>query len=92
MSLKSERLKKLEKELADLEHWLRLGLVPKKDIPKHIIEYASALAARFSDEKHSSLVTVVSAERKYVTKRKGMPPGKVHFVYEKDLMVKPEEI
>ncbi len=64
----------------------------KKDIPKHIIEYAAALAARFSDEKHSSLVTVVSAERKYVTKRKGMPPGKVHFVYEKDLMVKPEEI
>jgi len=64
----------------------------RKDIPKHIIEYAASLAARFSDEKHSSLVTVVSAERKYVTKRKGMPPGKVHFVYEKDLMVKPEEI
>jgi predicted ribosome quality control (RQC) complex YloA/Tae2 family protein len=64
----------------------------KKDVPKHIIEHAAALAARYSDEKHSSLVTVVSAERKYVTKRKGMPPGKVHFQYEKDLMVKPEEI
>jgi len=64
----------------------------RKDIPRHIVEYAASLAARYSDEKHSSLVTVVTAERKYVTKRKGMPPGKVHFVYEKDIMVKPMEI
>ena len=64
----------------------------RKDIPKHIVEYAASLAARYSDEKHSSLVIVVSTERKYVTKRKGMPPGKVHFSYEKDLMVKPAEI
>ncbi len=64
----------------------------RKDIPGHIVEYAASLAARYSDEKHSSLVTVVSAERKYVTKRKSMPPGKVHFQYEKDLMVKPEKI
>ena len=64
----------------------------KKDVPKHIIEHAAALAARYSDEKHSSLVTVICTERKYVSKRKGMPPGKVHFLYEKDLMVKPEEI
>ncbi len=35
MSLKSERLKKLETELHDLEQWLTLGLVPKKDIEKH---------------------------------------------------------
>lgn len=35
MNLKSERLKKLEKELADLEQWLKLGLVPKKDVAKH---------------------------------------------------------
>lgn len=33
--IKSERLKKLESELHDLEQWLKLGLVPKKDIPKH---------------------------------------------------------
>lgn len=32
---KSERLKGLESELEDLEQWLKLGLVPKKDIPKH---------------------------------------------------------
>ena len=33
--VKSERLKKLESELNDLEQWLKLGLVPKKDIEKH---------------------------------------------------------
>lgn len=33
--IKSERLKKLETELTDLEQWLKLGLVPKKDIDKH---------------------------------------------------------
>ncbi|NGX35040.1 MAG: hypothetical protein K1060chlam1_01408 [Candidatus Anoxychlamydiales bacterium] len=35
MNLKSERLKKLEIEHEDLEKWLNLGLVPKKDIEKH---------------------------------------------------------
>lgn len=35
MNLKSERLKKLENELQDLQQWLRLGLVPKKDLEKH---------------------------------------------------------
>ena len=33
--MKSERLKKLETELNDLEQWQKLGLVPKKDIQKH---------------------------------------------------------
>lgn len=33
--IKSERLKKLEMELGDLEQWLKLGLVPKKDVEKH---------------------------------------------------------
>ena len=35
MNIKSERLKKFETELTDLEQWLKLGLVPKKDIEKH---------------------------------------------------------
>ncbi|MBN2781356.1 MAG: DUF814 domain-containing protein [Candidatus Marinimicrobia bacterium] len=64
----------------------------KKDVPKHVIEEAAALAARYSEEKHASLVTVVCTERKYVTKGKGMPPGKVHFQYEKDVTVKPAEV
>lgn len=33
--MKSERLKKLEIELRDLEQWKKLGLVPKKDMTKH---------------------------------------------------------
>ena len=33
--MKSERLKKLEHELEDLEQWLSLSLVPKSDIKKH---------------------------------------------------------
>lgn len=39
--IKSERLKKLESELKDLEQWLKLGLVPKKDILKHKEEIKS---------------------------------------------------
>ncbi len=35
MNIKSERLKKLESEFHDLEQWLKLGLVPKKDMEKH---------------------------------------------------------
>jgi hypothetical protein len=35
MQLKSEKLKKMEVELGDLERWLELGLVPRKDQPKH---------------------------------------------------------
>lgn len=33
--MKSERLKKFESELVDLEQWLNLGLVPKKELEKH---------------------------------------------------------
>ena len=33
--MKSEKLKKLEAELHDLQQWLHLGLVPTKDIEKH---------------------------------------------------------
>ena len=36
--MKSERLKKFENELNDLEQWLNLGLVPKKDLDKHKTE------------------------------------------------------
>ncbi|MCB1134839.1 MAG: hypothetical protein KDK78_01120 [Chlamydiia bacterium] len=35
---KSEKLKKLESELRDLEEWMKLGLVPKKDEAKHLDE------------------------------------------------------
>ncbi len=50
MNIKSERLKKLETELLDLEQWLKLGLVPKKDLEKHKVEIG-ALKERISEEK-----------------------------------------
>jgi hypothetical protein len=49
-SIKSDRLKKLETELHDLEEWLRLGLVPKKDIDKHKDEIRS-LKTKLEEEK-----------------------------------------
>lgn len=48
--IKSERLKKLEVELNDLEQWLKLGLVPKKDIQKHKEEIV-AVKSKIEEEK-----------------------------------------
>jgi hypothetical protein len=50
MSSKSDRLKKLEAELTDLEQWLKLGLVPKKEIPKHQREIES-VREKIQEEK-----------------------------------------
>jgi hypothetical protein len=47
---KSERLKKLESELNDLEQWLKLGLVPKRDIIKHK-EEIQAITSKIDEEK-----------------------------------------
>jgi len=48
--MKSERLKKLENELKDLENWLKLDLVPKKDLDKHRLEM-KGLSAKIEEEK-----------------------------------------
>lgn len=48
--IKSERLKKLESELNDLEQWLKLGLVPKKDMEKHKEEIRS-IQNKIEEEK-----------------------------------------
>lgn len=50
MNIKSERLKKLESELQDLEQWLKLGLVPKKDMEKHK-EEMRALQDKIGEER-----------------------------------------
>ena len=50
MNLKSERLRKLEKEHQDLKQWLNLGLVPKKDIEKHQKEI-KMLIHKIAEEK-----------------------------------------
>ncbi len=51
---KSERLKKLESELTDLEQWLKLGLVPKRDIDKHK-EEINSITAKIDEEKERLL-------------------------------------
>ena len=48
--MKSERLKKLEAELQDLEQWLQLGLVPKRDLEGHKGEINS-LKKRIHEEE-----------------------------------------
>ncbi len=48
--MKSERLKKFENELRDLEKWLNLGLVPNKDIDKHKLEIET-LRTRIEEER-----------------------------------------
>lgn len=48
--MKSERLKKLEAELNDLEQWMKLGLVPKKELERHQEEIQN-LKGRIEEEK-----------------------------------------
>ncbi len=48
--MKSERLRKLEVELNDLDQWLKLGLVPKKDLEKHKSEII-LLKEKIQEEK-----------------------------------------
>ncbi|MBS0634994.1 MAG: hypothetical protein JSR37_05995 [Verrucomicrobia bacterium] len=48
--IKSERLRKLEAEMNDLQQWLQLGLVPKKDVERHK-EEITMLQARIEEEK-----------------------------------------
>jgi len=47
---KSERLKKLETELTDLERWLELDLVPKRDVKKYK-EEIKILKGKIEEEK-----------------------------------------
>jgi hypothetical protein len=49
MSIKTERLKKMESEMRDLQQWLKLGLVPKKDLAKHEEEIKN-LQSRIEEE------------------------------------------
>lgn len=68
--VKSERLKKLESELTDLEQWLRLGLVPKKDIEKHKEEILG-IKAKIEEEKERLQFLKESGEvEEYVTPKR----------------------
>lgn len=70
--IKSERLKKLEGELTDLEQWLKLGLVPKKDLDKHKEEIKS-VQAKIEEEKERLQFLKESGEaEEYITPKR--PP------------------
>jgi len=68
--IKSERLKKLEVELNDLQQWLKLGLVPKKDVEKHKQEI-EAVQAKIEEEKERLQFLKESGEvEEYVTPKR----------------------
>jgi poly-D-alanine transfer protein DltD len=68
--VKSERLKKLEVELSDLEQWLKLGLVPKKDLDKHKEEIVG-VRAKIEEEKERLQFLKESGEvEEYITPKK----------------------
>lgn len=68
--VKSERLKKLEVELNDLEQWLKLGLVPKKDVEKHKEEII-AIKAKIEEERERLHFLKESGEgEEYVTPKR----------------------
>ena len=70
MNMKSERLKKLETELEDLEQWMNLGLVPKKDVEKHREEIRS-IKSRIDEEKDRLRYLKESGElEEYVTPKR----------------------
>ncbi|MBA3722741.1 MAG: hypothetical protein H0W88_10120 [Parachlamydiaceae bacterium] len=71
--IKSERLKKLEVELNDLEQWLKLGLVPKKDLDKHKEEIVG-VKAKIEEEKERLQFLKESGEaEEYITPKKAPP-------------------
>lgn len=59
---------------------------------KEDIIFAASVAAHFSAGKHSSLVEVSYAEKKYVTKRRGSPAGEVVMLRETVVFVEPAKI
>lgn len=75
--VKSERLKKLEVEINDLEQWLKLGLVPKKDIEKHKEEIV-AVKLKIEEEKERLQFLKESGEaEEYITPKR--PTGRTGY-------------
>jgi predicted ribosome quality control (RQC) complex YloA/Tae2 family protein len=54
------------------------------------LKAAASLAAYHSKAKTSGMAPVSYTQKKYVTKKKGMDPGKVALLKEAVLIVKPE--
>jgi hypothetical protein len=71
--IKSERLKKLETELNDLEQWLKLGLVPKKDVDKHKEEIV-VVKSKIEEEKERLQFLKESGDSEEYITPKRVPP------------------
>ena len=70
LRMKSERLKKLESELQDLTQWMKLGLVPKKEIERHQ-EEIRLLESKILEEKERLQLLKENGEiKEYVTPRR----------------------
>lgn len=73
--IKSERLKKLETELNDLEQWLKLGLVPKKDIEKHKEEIVAVKSKIEEEKERLQFLKESGEEQEYITPKKSNVRG-----------------
>lgn len=62
----------------------------KEPVPKPVLKKAASLAAYHSKAKTSKMAPVSYTLKKYVTKKKGMEPGKVSMMKEEVLLVQPE--
>ena len=62
----------------------------KEPVPKNVLKKAASITAFHSKAKTSGLAPVSFTLKKYVTKKKGMEPGKVALLKEDVLLVKPE--
>ncbi|MEI7812215.1 MAG: NFACT RNA binding domain-containing protein, partial [Ignavibacteria bacterium] len=62
----------------------------KEVIPKPVIKKAASIAAFHSKARTSKMAPVSCTLKKYVTKKKGMEPGKVSLLREDVLLVPPE--
>ncbi len=70
--MKNDKFKKLELELRDLKEWLKLSLVPKKDVNKHKEEIRT-LEAKINEEKEKIELIKESAagsDEKYTIPKK----------------------
>lgn len=60
-------------------------------IPHEALLFAAQIAAKSSPQKHSSMVAVDCALRKYVRKQKGAPAGTVVYTHERTFHVSPRQ-
>lgn len=61
----------------------------EKSIPTPILEYAAALAAKYSKNQHDTLAAVIYTSPKYVRKFKGALPGQVRVDREEVILIEP---